>query len=172
MPTMLPGLGIGPRGPWQHGESWAAGFWQDGRVSSDMCSLKLAAGTSWPRAQVSLSQPLTAHQPAPHWAGAPNMKGAPEHPRSQKAAIRLTQRQRKSLEGPRKKGKSDKPQPPSRALRQIPSWSRGRGKARVPPGGPSRQRRRGKPKGDTSLTLPPTKLGRQLTRAGLQQCRG
>lgn len=64
MPTMLPGLGIGSRSPWQHRESQATGSWQEGRVSSDMCSLKLAAATSWPRAQVSLSQPLTAHQPA------------------------------------------------------------------------------------------------------------
>lgn len=37
--------------------SQATDSWQEGRVSSDMCSLKLASGTSWPGAQVSLSQP-------------------------------------------------------------------------------------------------------------------
>lgn len=87
MPTLLPGLGTGSKGPWQYWESQATGSWQEGRVSSDMCSLKLAAGTSWPRAQVSLFQPLPAHQPAPHWASALEVEGVPGYPRSQREDV-------------------------------------------------------------------------------------
>lgn len=38
-------------------DSQVVGPWQKRAVSNDMCSLKLAPGTSWPRSQVSLSQP-------------------------------------------------------------------------------------------------------------------
>ena len=77
MPLVLPGLQRGSRGPWQYGESQAAGSWQEGRVSNDMCSLKLAAGTSWPRAQVSLSQPLTIQGWSP---GSGRNSQAPQKP--------------------------------------------------------------------------------------------
>ena len=56
-PITLPGSESGSRGPCQDGESQATDSWQEGRVSSDMCSLKLVSRTSWPGAQVSLSQP-------------------------------------------------------------------------------------------------------------------
>jgi hypothetical protein len=87
---VVPGLGRGSQGPWQHRESQAADSWQKRRVSSDMCSLKLAAETSWPRAQVSLPQPPAAHQPAPHWAGALKVEGATNHPKSQQEVMGLT----------------------------------------------------------------------------------
>lgn len=110
-PTVLPGLVTGSRGPWQYWEIQAAGSWQEGRVSSDMCSLKLAAGTAWPRAQVSLSQPLTAHQPAPHWAGALEVEGAPRYLRSQREATCVTHRGSGShWRGPKRKASLTKPQ--------------------------------------------------------------
>lgn len=113
-PTVLPGLGIGSRGPWQYWEIQAAGSWQEGRVSSDMCSLKLAAGTSWPRAQVSLSQPLTSHQPALHWARALEVERASRYLRSRREATCVTHRASGShWRGPKRKASLTKPQSPS-----------------------------------------------------------
>lgn len=55
-----------------------------------MCSLKLAAQTSWPRAQVSLPQPQAAHQPAPHWAEALKAEEVTKHSNSQQEVMGLT----------------------------------------------------------------------------------
>lgn len=107
-PITLPGLGSGSRGPCQDRESQATGSWQEGRVSSDMCSLKLATKTSWPRAQVSLSQPQLPTSLPPtglkpwRWRGLPSAPGARE---KQRASV--TQAEWQSLGEPRKKGKSD-----------------------------------------------------------------
>lgn len=70
-------------------ERQAVDSWHERKVSSDMCSLKLAAQTSWPRAQVSLPQPRAAHQAAPHWVEALKVE-ATKHPSSQKEVMGMT----------------------------------------------------------------------------------